>query len=44
MDDWLAFVDVMIGISALKADLETFFRYADRDGSGGLDVSELQVI
>lgn len=33
--DWLAYIDVVVATRALKADLKTFFEYADLDGSGG---------
>ena len=35
LTDWLAYIDVVVATSALKADLKTFFEYADLDGSGG---------
>ena len=33
--EWIDYIDVVIGTSALKADLTTLFDFADLDDSGG---------
>mmetsp|Transcript_41819 Transcript_41819/g.61470 ORF Transcript_41819/g.61470 Transcript_41819/m.61470 type:complete len:203 (-) Transcript_41819:228-836(-) len=42
--DWCEYLEMLTSVSALKADIEIFFHYADLDGSGGLDAMEMKEV
>jgi hypothetical protein len=42
LQDWREYLEVLVAVSALKADISTLMDYADLNSSGSLDANELR--